>query len=77
MKKGEISPIKAEETVHKALKFRQEALKLAAETEEFKNRSTAQLFKEINPEPSEAIKKYGNLLINMIAVKTILTGQIK
>jgi len=74
LKGGDLSAEKANEIIQNALTARQDAMRLAAEIEDFKDFTIAQLFQELDPVPSEKMRRHGKLLIKLIAVRTTLVG---
>ena len=49
-------------------------MEIASTITEFKGYDIQQLYAEIDPKPSEAIKKHGKLLIKLIAIKVAMVG---
>jgi uncharacterized protein len=74
LKSGNLSTEKANEIIQNALTARQEAMCLAAEIEDFKDFTVAQLFQELDPMPSEKMRRHGKLLIKLIAIRATLVG---
>ena len=74
VQKGEMSFEKAEKLINTTVELRNEIMEIASTTVDFKSYNIRQLYAEIDPMPSEAIKKYGKLLIKMIAIRVAMSG---
>lgn len=75
--KGEMSFEKAEKLINITLQLRHEITEIAAQIEAFKGYTIQQLFRELDPVPSETMKKHGQLLIKTIAIKAALVSFAK
>jgi len=74
VQKNELSFEKAEQLVISTLALRQEIVEMAANIEAFRHYAIPALFKEIDPQPSEMLRKHPALLIKIVAIKVALSG---
>ena len=72
--KDEITFEKAEKLIDATVKLRNEIMEMASTITEFEGYNIQQLYAEIDPKPSEAMKKNGKLLIKMIASRVAMSG---
>ena len=72
--KDEITFEKAEKLIDATVKLRNEIIEIASTITEFKGYDIRQLYAELDPKPSEAMKKHGKLLIKMIAIRVAMSS---
>ena len=74
VQKDEMSFEKAEKLIDTTLELRNEIMEIASTIADFKSYNIQQLYAEIDPKPSKAIKKHGKLLIKIVAIKVATTN---